>query len=148
MAAPMLICIEEHQYINIPVCSFALVTRLAKYFHVIYHSTPIQTSPLFWNASYLVQSDHHQGQRNDNDILQDILQELTRCMHWNDSTPIITDRTSLPKESIFDHEHASDSISLRQNFLRIYGRYVNCERHNFLSKNCRRDTISGRQIFL
>ena len=45
-------------------------------------------------------------------------------------------------------EHASDSISWRQNFLRIYGRYVNCERHNFLRKNCRRDTISGRQILI
>ena len=42
----------------------------------------------------------------------------------------------------------SDSISWRQNFLRIYGRYVNCERHDFLRKNCRRDTISGRQILI
>ena len=34
-------------------------------------------------------------------------------------------------------------ISWRQNFLRIYGRCVNCERHNFLRKNCRHDTFSG-----
>ena len=36
------------------------------------------------------------------------------CMYWNIqnvSTPIITDLTSLPKVSIIDHEHASDSIS-------------------------------------
>ena len=83
--------------------------------HLSFHAN--KTSPLLWNASYLVQSDHHQVQRND------ILQELTRCMHWyiqHVSTPIITDRTSLPKVSIIDHEHASDSISWRQNFRRGY----------------------------
>ena len=87
--------------------------------HLSFHAN--KTSPLFWNASYLVQSDHHQVQRND--ILQDILQELTRCMHWyiqNVSTPITTGRTSLPKVSIIDHERASDSISWRQNFRRGY----------------------------
>ena len=27
---------------SVPICSLALVTRLAKFFHIIYHSTPIK----------------------------------------------------------------------------------------------------------
>ena len=69
----------------------------------------------------------------------------TCIMHWNVCKHALSyfylpfqNRTplALPKVSIIDHEHASDSISWRQNFLtvRIYGRYVNRERHNFLRK--------------
>ena len=49
----MYICIELHQYINITVCSLALVTRLQNSF-TSYHSTPIK--PLRYFGQHLILS--------------------------------------------------------------------------------------------